>query len=306
MYNIAILYLTFNRPKETEITFRQLKDLKPSKLYIAQDGPRTPQERRATESVTKIIQNVDWECEVKYLIRDQNLGCQNAVNGALDWFFENEEMGIILEDDILADPSFFYFAELMLEKFKNDSRIMLISGNNLLGVYETGYDYFFTKVGAVWGWASWRRAWKLHDKTIGSWPQLRKEKILQKILPKELADRRTKNIDEVYYNQLNTWDYQFTYSRLINSGLSIIPKVNLVNNIGFNIEATHTTRKPKAFDNIQRSINVQELKHPKAIIPDIGFDQLVFVRYNPKQSLLKRIKRKLIEVMQTLANLFYS
>ena len=168
----AVLFLIFNRPENTDKVFKKIKNVKPKKLYIAADGPR---ENNINDKVNclkarEVINKIDWNGEVKTLFRDKNLGCKLAVSSAIDWFFENEEMGIILEDDCLPDPSFFYFCQELLQKYKDDKRVMMISGfNYLLNSLEIRESYFFSNYYPIWGWATWRRAWKLYDNEMKNW-----------------------------------------------------------------------------------------------------------------------------------------
>jgi hypothetical protein len=298
MSKVPILFLGFNRPEETSKSFECIREYQPERLYIALDGPRNKADVAQCRKVKRIIENVDWDCDVEYLIRDKNLGCRSAVNEAIDWFFENEEYGIIYEDDIIADKTFFEFCATMLHRYKNDDRIWLVTGNNLLGVWKNEKDYFFSRIGAIWGWGTWKRAWKAHDKEMKDWPEAREQRSLYSILSEKMADERMNVFQRVYEKKIDTWDYQFTFSRLINSGLSIIPSRNLIENIGFTKDATHTQGMPK---NICNTILVEPKfsgNEPIGIIPDIEFDQEVYEnRVNSSgssDSLLKRIVKKYV------------
>lgn len=291
-FPVPILFITFNRPEETRQSLNRIREIQPAKLYIAQDGPSSPEQKKKTDEVFSIISSIDWECDVKYLVQKENLGCGAGVNAALDWFFENEEMGIILEDDILPDPSFFSFAGVLLEKYRYDTRIMLISGNNLLGEYPGPGDYFFSKIGAIWGWASWRRAWQIHDKSMANWEEIKKDPIAAQILPDAMWEEHVKNIDKVLSGEIDTWDYPFTLTLLINSGLSILPRKNLIRNIGFNENATHTKNKPEYIAHNTHTIDVEGLTHPLVIAPENDFDSKYFSRRQSKSGLYTRFKNK--------------
>lgn len=284
MFDVPILYLTYNRPEETKRTFENLLSISPSKLYIAQDGPKNYDDKARTDRVTEIIRDIPHGCEVHYAINEKNMGCRKNVNTALDWFFENEEMGIIIEDDIIAHPYFFQFAEVMLNRYRWDERIMLISGNNVLGKYPGEGDYFFSRIGAIWGWATWRRSWIIHDKSLAFWPKVRNNPILNKIIPKEQWHERVRNMDKVYSGEIDTWDYQFTMTRLINSGLSILPRTNLIENIGFNSNATHTKLKPDHLCNTIFAPRALKLEPLLVIAPDPEFDDMVFNQRNGKRN----------------------
>lgn len=185
-FKIPILLLVYNRLSETQQVFQMIKKVKPRKLYIGADGPRVDVEGEA-EEVEKILSflktNVDWDCELKILTRETNLGCKIAVSGAIDWFFENEEMGIILEDDCLPSISFFFFCEELLKHYAANEKVMFISGTNL---NEEGYQYkesyHFSIYNHVWGWATWRRVWEKYDVKMNSWPELKKTNFLERIV----------------------------------------------------------------------------------------------------------------------------
>jgi hypothetical protein len=171
--NTPVLFLIFNRPNTTEQVFEAIAKAKPRCLFVAADGPRTDKEGEAEkcQAVRDIIKRVDWDCEVKTLFREQNLGCKEAVSSAITWFFEQVEEGIILEDDCLPSDSFFSFCAELLEKYRDDKRIMMISGDNFQdGIQRGDASYYFSSVPWIWGWATWRRAWRLYDREMQTFP----------------------------------------------------------------------------------------------------------------------------------------
>lgn len=242
--NTAVLFLVFNRLDTTKQVFAAIRQAKPPRLYIAADGARENKEGEAEKAQAVrdfIIQNIDWDCEVKTLFRQKNLGCKYAVSGAISWFFENEEQGIILEDDCLPSQSFFWYCEELLEKYKEDKTVYLVSGDARgAESFDMKEDYGFCKYPLIWGWASWARAWKDYDPEMSDWPTQRE------ILPSAISNNKPtvrfwKNIFEKMYNkEINTWDYQFSYLLLKNKGKSIVPNINLITNVGFGADATHT------------------------------------------------------------------
>ncbi|WP_429070825.1 hypothetical protein [Aeromonas veronii] len=242
--NTAVLFLVFNRLETTKQVFEAIRHAKPPRLYIAADGARAskPGEAEKVNAVRDfIIQSVDWECEVKTLFREQNLGCKYAVSGAITWFFENEQQGIILEDDCLPSQSFFWYCEELLEKYKDDKSVYLVSGDARgAESFDMQEDYGFCKYPLIWGWASWARAWKLYDPELEDWPKQRE------ILPDSISNYKPtvvywKNIfEQMYHKKIDTWDYQFSYLLLKTSGKCIVPRVNLITNVGFGVDATHT------------------------------------------------------------------
>jgi hypothetical protein len=242
--NTAVLFLVFNRFDTTKQVFEAIRQAKPPRLYVAADGPREEKENeaeRVKEVRDYVMNNVDWKCDVYTLFRDKNLGCKYAVSGAITWFFDNEEQGIIFEDDCLPNLGFFWFCEELLDKYKNDDSIYLISGDargseNVI----SDSDYGFCKYPLIWGWASWSRVWKHYDPEMEDWPEYSDEII------RNVSDRKaTKKFwadtfSSMHEKRIDTWDYQFCYLLLKHEGKSIVPRLNQISNIGFGSEATHT------------------------------------------------------------------
>ncbi|MDZ4757591.1 MAG: hypothetical protein SGJ10_05565 [Bacteroidota bacterium] len=239
LYNTPILIIAFNRYDTTVQVFEMIKKLKPKYLYIAVDGPRKSKEGEAekVENVKSIFNNIDWECEVHTLFRKQNLGCKMGVSSAITWFFEQVEMGIIIEDDILLDPTFFNFAEEMLEYYKDEERVMDINAVNFQPKRRTTDSYYFSKYALVWGWATWRRAWAKYDVAIKDY---NKNILSAFISNKKVLQQFDKKFSQIISNELDTWDYQWNYTIWKNSGLCITPEFNMCYNIGFGVDATHT------------------------------------------------------------------
>jgi hypothetical protein len=238
-----VLFLTFNRFDTTKRVFAEIRKAKPRELFIASDGPRKNkegEEQLVREIRQYVLSNIDWNCNVKTLFREKNLGCKYAVSGAIDWFFTNVDQGIILEDDCLPNQSFFKFCQKMLEVYKNNKRIMHISGTNIMEE-SAGNDYFFSQLYNVWGWATWRRAWRYYDVDVKSWPKFRKSGGMKKFSI-DLLDNieNTVGMEKLYRGETNTWDYQWAFCCILHNGLSIIPKYNLITNIGFGGGGTHT------------------------------------------------------------------
>jgi len=276
MFNIPVLFLVFNRPKETEIVFNRIKEVKPSQLFVAADGPRERNEqdiilcKKVRES---IVNKINWPCEVRTLFRDQNLGCGKAVSSAISWFFENVEKGIILEDDILPDKSFFYYAEELLNYYQNDNRIMMISGFNAAGEWESGNkSYFFSYLGSIWGWATWRRAWNYYDYSLKVFNDtLLFKKFLDCFFEGEEKRIRFQLYKNIYEGKIDTWDYQWTVSRLLQNGLAIVPSKNLILNIGFDLSSTHTKFAPSWY--INKNYPILKIEHNDSVFCDKGYDK---------------------------------
>lgn len=241
-----VLFLVFNRPELTRKVFEKIRVAKPPKLYVAADGPRehVVGEDVVCNSVRRIATDVDWTCEVFTLFREKNMGCGRAVSSAITWFFQNEEQGIILEDDCLPSDSFFVYVNELLDKYKTESRIGLISGTRMVPMFRNGAaGYQFTRYPIIWGWGSWRRVWNSYsfefdglqeDNVVASIVDWIGHRNFEAFWKKRFHDTRDGLVD--------TWDYQLVYTLFRNKHISIIPPKNLVKNIGFGADATHTSR----------------------------------------------------------------
>ena len=272
-FETPILFMIFNREKCAIKVFSTIRRIRPKYLYIASDGARDSIEDESNIVANlrvKIINKIDWPCECKTLFREKNLGCKVAVSDAITWFFDQESEGIILEDDCLPEPSFFKFCEQMLIKFRHDSRIAMVSGNNF---HSTSVEesYYFTKYVHIWGWATWKRSWALYDINLTDWPVARKfllNDIFKKSITRVLWHR---NFKKCFYNKIDTWDYQWVYSIWMNSMLCIAPNVNLVKNIGFDFRATHT-KNSTIFANVSFKKIKFPLIHPKNTLRNSKMD----------------------------------
>jgi hypothetical protein len=275
----AVLFIVFNRPDTTLKVFEAIRQVKPEKLYIAADGPRKDNhnDKESVEQVREIATKVDWPCEVKKLFREENLGCKNAVCFGIDWFFENEEHGIILEDDCVPHFEFFAFCESLLERYAKDDRIWAITGDNFQnGIMRGDGSYYFSRFNHVWGWASWRRAWVKRDMSIRFWPEWRASSEWKSWLPDKIERQYWTNIfDKMYCCEIDSWAYPWTASVWYYEGLTATPNVNLVSNIGFGPNATHTgnVNDPKSMIS-NKSIGF--LIHPTSIEQDTDADLYVF------------------------------
>jgi len=296
----ALLFIIFNRPDTTKRVFDKIREAKPPRLYIAADGPRLSKsnEKDLCAATRAIVAHVDWDCEVKTLFRDTNVGCKEGVSSAIDWFFENEEEGIILEDDCLPAGSFFNFCDVLLEKYRNDTRIRHIAGCNLhFGKKWGDASYYFSNMTHIWGWASWRRVWNDYDKTLYKYSGEITEK-LKSIFPDPfVVSSLTHIFEEVKAGKIDTWDYQLDFANFFNYGLTIIPNENLISNIGFGDGATHTVDSKNIYANIPLG-EIAEVTHPIYVLPEKQADTIVLRRvFNVEErtrkhkKLSRRIKR---------------
>jgi GR25 family glycosyltransferase involved in LPS biosynthesis len=277
--NTPVLLLIFNRLDTTQQVFEAIQKAKPKRLYIASDGPRLERSGEA-EKIQNVrdyvISHIDWDCEVKTLFREQNLGCRVSVSSAIDWFFEHEEEGIILEDDCLPNESFFRYAEELLDRYREDPRVMTISSVHFHGDSHTSPNsYFFSRYFHCWGWASWRRAWQHYDHNMSRWPELRDTDWLMSF---GNGDRKfnkywTSIFDMAFEEKVDSWAYRWLFSCWVRGGLTIIPMRNLVVNIGFGDDATHTMKdSSNHWTRPLQSISFP-LLNPSYPERDIGADQ---------------------------------
>lgn len=275
--NTPVVLLVFNRPHLTEQVFERVRQAKPSKLFIVADAPRSnrPDEAEKSEAVRAIFDRVDWDCIVYKNYAETNLGCKRRIASGLDWVFEQVEEAIILEDDCLPDPSFFSFCESLLEHYRDDSRVMMISGNNFqFDRPRSQYDYYFSRYTLIWGWATWRRAWQKYDGKMQQWNQYRDRNWLETVLDDRQGIRYwTELFNSVEQGEMDTWDVAWTYTCWTQNGLSIVPSTNLVTNIGFDPLANNTTQTNSPFDNTPTQPIHPPLRHPPLIIRDVEADR---------------------------------
>jgi hypothetical protein len=241
-----VLFIVFNRVETTKKVFESIREAKPPRLYISSDGHRSSNKfdkDKIDEIRSFIIDNIDWDCEVNTLFNSENYGCKLAVYNAISWFFKNEEFGIILEDDCLPNHDFYFFCDFLLHQYADNKKVFSISGRNHLNTWKKDEnDYFFT-TGSIWGWASWRRAWKYMDIELKDFENF---DIARKNLS-WLNENCKLKANEVFMGCVDSkkgknssWAYPWAYARIKYKSLNIVPSKNLINNIGFSSESTHT------------------------------------------------------------------
>jgi len=292
-----ILFLVFNRPHLTQLVFNSIAKAQPKKLYIAADGPRNEEERSVCEAVRHITEQITWDCEVKRLYRTKNLGCREAVIEAINWFFTQEESGIIIEDDCLPISSFFDFCTSMLALYPVDETVKTISGSNFLfGKKDDENDYFFLNYTMIWGWATWRRAWTEIDWSF----TYNMEEVIEKIhltySNTAFRDWILNMISTYYFNPdtaKETWDVQLLVHYLMKDGLSIIPSRNLVTNIG--VYGTRDFKESKSIKAATKEISVLKLPNKQTIEISEHIQRLfmsnVVAANAPANSFLHRIRQ---------------
>ena len=299
MLNVPVAFVVFNRPQPTRISFQRIREAKPSTLFVISDGPRPdrPGERELIEECREIAQQVDWDCEVTTLFSDVNLGCGRRISSGISHAMDSVDQLIILEDDCIPNPSFFPYCSELLTRYADDERVMAVSGNNFQqGIRRTDASYYFSKYPHCWGWATWRRAWQYFDLSLSDWPEFRDAGHLGSMcFHRREIEYWTKIFDEVHAGNSQSWAYPWAACCWMHHGLTAIPAVNLVSNIGFGDNATHTRKKSQIAGLPTGPID--EIVHPKAVArhydADRFTDNLVFSRVDRRRSPLRRLGRAL-------------
>jgi hypothetical protein len=282
MLEASVTYFVFNRPRLTEKTFSVLREQKVPKLFIVADGPRSDvfSDVENCAAVRLIVGNIDWPCEVYYNFSNINLGLKKRIGTGLDWVFSRVEKTIILEDDCLAHPDFFKFCDELLIKYADTNLVSVITGNNFQNGRVRGLSpYYFSKYPHCWGWATWRRAWSNYDQDILFWPEWKKSKEWNKVMPDQVERQYWESIfDAVYSGGVNSWAYPWVASIWHQNGLTATPNSNLVMNIGFGEDATHTKSNSDMKDQIPLN-SMEEIFHPKVVECDLSADRYAFDRH---------------------------
>lgn len=302
--NTPVAFAIFKRPETTAKVFEAIRQAKPPKLFVIADGPRSDREGEAEQcaATRAIIDRVDWDCEVFTNYSETNLGCGKRVSSGLDWVFDNVEEAIILEDDCLPHNYFFRFCEELLDKYRDDERVFSISGQNVqFGRQSMEYSYYFSRYSHVWGWASWRRAWQYYDFKMKLWPEIKARNLLRDILADpEAIECWTKLFESMYQGKMDTWDYQWTFTGWIQSGLSILANVNLISNLGFGNESTNTPGSTSRYSNMPSQALDFPLKHPPFIVRDTQADDFTQKTLYNYLGYLKKLKAKRDKILQAI------
>lgn len=297
---VPIILIFFNRYDTTMQVLNSIKAAKPIKLYLVSDGARTNvegEEKRVKELRHAVEQEINWECSVQKIYADRNMGCHKRMVSGITEVFKKEERAIIIEDDIVPIQSFYRYCEELLERYKNDEQIFFVSGNNMMQQSKGEESYMFSKYPSIWGWATWKRAWQQYDDTAEGWEMIKKSGCLDKYFGgRRVAEFYAAQFGKAFTGECDTWDYQWEASRMYQGGIGIIPKFNLINNIGFNREdATHTK------GGSQYDFSTQELTfplvHPVTIEINKEYDDLYrtkiidaeYFRYSIPGKILKKV-----------------
>jgi hypothetical protein len=298
MIQSPVVFLIFNRPEQTARIFAAIRAARPARLLVVADGPRLGRagEEELCGKTRSVIDGVDWPCHVLRNFSDVNMGCGRRVSSGLDWAFAHVEEAIILEDDCLPDPNFFPYCVELLERYRADERIMMISGDNFQnGASRTPNSYYFSQLVHCWGWATWRRAWRHYDFTMSDWRQRRRTQWINAVTKNPVMGLRWRDcFDAVMAGKIDTWDYQWVYCIMARNGLSIVPDVNLVTNIGFGAGATHTLTVAQRYIVPSRAIGFP-LRHPVTVEPCCEADEFeeAYLYRLSRFALLERMYLKL-------------
>ena len=277
--DVPLLMIAFNRPEKTQRVFEAVRAVAPRRLYLAADGPRVdvPSDVDRCERTRRVLDDVTWPCQVRRLYQPENLGCKRGVESAIDWFLAHEDGGIILEDDCLPTADFFSFCAELLERYRNTPEVMMIGGHNPLGRWDAAEgSYLFSRTAPIWGWATWRRAWDQYDPAMTRWGEPEARSLVRSRMPRTEYRITSQRFDSVYEGRRDTWDYGWALAILISGGVSVMPSRNLIANIGFDSEATHT-RRPSRHDSAVPTHPIERpLWHPSSTRPDEGFERVLF------------------------------
>jgi hypothetical protein len=248
--DVPVLVIAFNRPDRLATLLDRLRDVKPSVLYVAVDGPRAGV-RGETDQVLATrdqVGSVDWSCDVRTLFREDNVGCGQGVSGAISWLFSEQDRGVILEDDLVPDPSFFAFCEALLDRYEHDDRVWAVSGCNFVppGHLPEGESYRFAKVPHIWGWATWRRSWAHYRFDVRGWRRRLPAADLWRVAGRSPAGLAywAGMFDLMARGAIDTWDVQAVLTAFAEGGLTATSNVNLIENVGFGAASTHTESRP--------------------------------------------------------------
>ncbi len=261
-----VAFFIFKRPEETAKVFETIRKARPAELFIVADGPRNGEEKHYTDAARKVVENIDWPCKVERNYAENNLGCRQRVWSGIDWVFSKVDRAIILEDDCLPDQVFFTFCDELLERYAFNERVMHIGGTNFQQdnpLFKPQTSYYFSRIAQIWGWATWKRAWRKYDGRLESLPTVKKDEVFSNVFP----NRTTRHYFEYLFTRTaedknDTWDIAWTYTCFKEKGLCIMPASNLISNIGATASATHTGKSARLSNLPTKSLDLP-LSHPQ-------------------------------------------
>jgi hypothetical protein len=294
--HVPILFLIFNRPDTTQQVFNEIRKAQPTQLFVSADGPRKdrPADKELCKKTRDIIHQVDWDCTVFTRFQDSNGGdCLQGVSDGITWFFSKVDEGIIIEDDRIPNQSFFPFCQNLLEYYRNDSRVLSILGGSWFLDANIRESYYLSRYHAVGIFATWKRAWELYDAQMTNWPELRNAGILHEIFHDYKTEQyHDRSFQGTYTGEIKSWDYQWVYSCLLNNGLSITPRCNLVSDIG--VTGTHSIAKNKFHFMPTKELDTFNIIHPDCMIPNYKLERAAFeIQLKDYPPLWKDLKKRI-------------
>lgn len=312
MLDTPVVLTIFNRPDLTELVFQAIARARPRRLFVLADGPRSPEEAELCARTRAVIDKVDWDCDVKLDVSEVNLGCRRRCASGFDWVFSQVDAAIILEDDCVPDPTFFRFCEEMLQYYRDDTRVMMVTGSNYLTTWKADrQDYHFSNFGSTWGWASWSRAWKYYDGLMKAWgDEEMKARIRDVLADDECYALQARRFDRIYADpgDRQSWDLPWSFTRLMHSGLTVVPAVNLISNRGFRPDGTSLTwihpnanlpTAPMSFPiRFHDSVAVDRAYDRRHILRVMGRDQVSGGPPGESRALYRRVAGRLASLLR--------
>ncbi|MDD3140283.1 MAG: hypothetical protein PHX08_15085 [Lachnospiraceae bacterium] len=303
-----IAYIIFNRLDCVQESFQCIKKIRPPKLYLISDGPRKekPGESEKVEAVRSYVESqIDWPCDVKRIFAEQNMGCKYRIYSGLNWVFEQEEQAIILEDDCVPLDCFFQYCQELLDLYRDNEQVMMISSFNILHTQKSKESYFFSKFPSVWGWATWKSAWNKIDLEMSGWEQAKREGTVRYAYDAVSYLTYKKVADNASKGKLQSWAVPWGFTRFIYHGVGIVPGGNMIRNVGYGrADATNTSQETTDDFSYGKAVSFP-LAYQEIIEPDTGYDKGYLKKYfgikklwNNVKYLFKRLGPKLLEIFK--------
>jgi len=293
-----VAFMIFRRPELTARVFAEIARARPPVLLVVADGPKSDADHAACTATRAVIERVDWPCDVRRCYSETNLGCRARVASGLDWVFGQVQESIILEDDTVPHPDFFRFCDELLARYRHDARVGHIGGtDHHRGAPRGDGSYYASRYTSIWGWATWRRCWLDYDVNMARWPEIKAAGTYREwFATRGEADHMADVWDDIHAKRIDTWDAQWLFCRLLKGSLSLVPNGNLITNVGFHAEATHTRDTKHPFAELATRPPPFPLRAPSVL----QVDQVVDRRRAEEEFL--RPQPRWRRVAQTLSN----
>ena len=299
MLQTPVALVIFNRPNTTARVFDEIAKVKPRRLFVIADGPRPDRDGDAAlcAAARSVVERVDWDCELIRNYSESNLGNYQRIPSGITWAFQQTDELIVLEDDCVPHPTFFRFCEELLERYRDDTRVMHIAGNHFQPHTRRSapHSYTFARWNIAWGWATWRRAWQHFDLGVRRWAELRETTFLADLLNDSRAVKEYRRIFDELHNrpgEVDAWDHAWSFACWSQSGFTLMPSTTLVGNIGFGPDATHFPSSPNdPRGRLSPEAITFPLTHPASVVQDRAADDFIIQHYviQPEPSPLGRL-----------------